>query len=467
MPRETQAQRIARIQEENARLQDELAVAREELGAAQEQLEARAAEPPIEPVGVDRRRRPGRAIASVALIATGAILAPVALVANTADRLLTDTDFFVQTLQPIVEDDAVQQLIISEVSDVIRTQSDVDRIVSDLFDGLDRLDLPPRAVDALRLLEGPAVQGVDALIERVVTSVVTSDAFVDVISESLRISHAQAIAALSGQGEVLVIGPSGEVGIALSPILDRVRTALTDAGLPFAQAIPDTDRVIVVAESSQLAQLVWMYQLAVGVGPWLQWVVLALFAGGVIAARRRSRALIGAGLAFAAASGVLGAALAVGRAFSLTATSGRPIGSAVGVIYDTAVVSLATAAVVGVLIGLGVALVAYLGGPTRGGRAVRTLADAGADSLREAGEHRGVTTGRFGELVFRARLGIRVAVGLIAAVILMFVRPLSPAIVVWTLVLALLVVAVARILERPPVVVSDAAEEPDPAEVTT
>ncbi len=96
-----------------------------------------------------------------------------------------------------------------------------------------------------------------------------------------------------------------------------------------------------------------------------------------------------------------------------------------------------------------VALVAYLAGPFRSSRALRGLADAAADALREAGERHGLTTGRFGVLVHRARLGIRVAVGVAAAAIIVFVRPLTPTIVVWTLVIALLAVLLARILERP------------------
>ena len=158
MPRETQAQRIARIDEENARLREELEAARNALEArAEADLAAAAPATPVAPPPARRSRGGGRAFGSVVLIVIGALLAPVAIIANTAEKLLTDTDFFVQTLQPIVEDDAVQQLIITEVSDLIREQSDIETVVADLFAGLDELDLPPRAIAALQLLEGPAV----------------------------------------------------------------------------------------------------------------------------------------------------------------------------------------------------------------------------------------------------------------------------------------------------------------------
>lgn len=439
MPRETQAQRIARVEEENARLRDELDAAR----GALETRAAAAAPPPRRGAGV------ARSIASVALLAIGAILAPVALVAGTADKLLTDTDFFVSTLQPIVDDDAVQEFLIDQVTETIRTQADLDRLVADLFAGLDALELPPRAIAALRLLERPAADGLGSLVERVVTRVVTSEQFQGVIAESLRISHAQLVAALSGRGDTLTISPGGEVGIALAPILDRVRTALGDAGLPFASLIPQSDRVIVVAQSTQIAQLVWLYGLAVAVGPWLQWVVVALFAGGVLVARRWATAIIGVGVALAVAAGALGAAIGAGRALSLSATAATLPADAMGGIYDALVASILASVTAAVVVGVAVALVAYLAGPYRSSRALRGFADAGADALRASAERHGLSTGRFGEWMLRARLAIRVAVGIVAAAIVLFVRPLTPAVIGWTLVLALLVVAVARILERP------------------
>lgn len=431
MPRETQAQRIARVEAENARLREELDVARDAI--------------PRHPRG----RQRGRTVASVALIALAAILAPVALVANTTQRLLTDSDFFVQTLEPIVDDAAVQRLVIDRTTAAIREQAGLDQLVADLFAGLDQLDLPPKAASALQLLQGPATDGVGALVERVVTRVVTSDAFSDVIAQSLRISHEQLVAALGGRGEVLQIGTGGEVGIALEPILARVRSALGDAGIPLASLIPPTDAVIVVARSAQLAQLVWLYQLAVAVGPWLQWVVVALLLGGVLVARGWATATLGAGIALAVAAAVLGAGIAAGRVLGLGATAGTLPADAFGAIYGALVASVVNSVAAAVVVGLCVALVAFLAGPYRASRALRGLADAAADALRAAGERHGVTTGRVGVLLRRARLGIRVAVGVGAAAVILFVRPLSPAVVIWTLVVSLLVVVLARILERP------------------
>lgn len=444
MPRETQAQRAARLEAENLRLQEELRATRDALEAV----------PPR------RRGGAGRALASAALIVIGALLAPVALVAGTSQRLLTDSDYFVDTLAPLVNEEAVQRLIIAETTDAIRTRAGLDALVSRAFDGLDGLGLPSRAVDALRLLEGPAAEGVGAVVERAVTRVVTSEHFTEIIRESLRLTHGQLVAALSGNSSTVTIGADGTVGVALGPIVDRVRTMLSDAGFPLARLIPSTDAVIVVAQSAELAQLAWVYRVAVAVGPWLQWVVVILWVGAVLVARRRSPAFIGVGIALALAAGALGAAIASGRVLSLGATSGTLPADAVGVVYDSLTEAISASVVAAVVVGLSLALVAWLAGPSRTSVALRRVVDDAADGIRVAAERRGLGTGRVGELLRRGRLALRVAVALVAAVIVLFVRPLTPATVIWTLVIALLVIVIARVLERP---VAAEGAAPDPA----
>jgi hypothetical protein len=51
-------------------------------------------------------------------------------------------------------------------------------------------------------------------------------------------------------------------------------------------------------------------------------------------------------------------------------------------------------------------------------------------------------------------------VALIAAVIVLFVRPLTPGVVIWTLIGAAVVVAVLELLQRPVVTVPESAVDP-------
>ena len=80
---------------------------------------------------------------------------PVSIVGAWARVQLVDEDAFVATLAPLVDDPAVQDMIIDESMEAINAQVDFQQITSNVFDGIAGLGLPPRAADALKLLEAP------------------------------------------------------------------------------------------------------------------------------------------------------------------------------------------------------------------------------------------------------------------------------------------------------------------------
>jgi len=139
---------------------------------------------PIPPSGGDLTPAPPRqrwrAFVSALLIVIASILVPVSIVSGWARVQLVDEDAFVQTLAPLVDDPAVQQLIIDEAMDAITAQVDFTQLTSDVFDGIADLGLSDRATQALGLLEAPAASGLENLVTTTVTRVVESDAFSDV-----------------------------------------------------------------------------------------------------------------------------------------------------------------------------------------------------------------------------------------------------------------------------------------------
>ena len=68
-----------------------------------------------------------------------------------------------------------------------------------------------------------------------------------------------------------------------------------------ASQIPTIDKTITVAQNSSIPTLQVFYNLAIAAGAWLPWVSIGLLALGVIVARRRSLALIGAACALGVA----------------------------------------------------------------------------------------------------------------------------------------------------------------------
>ena len=82
--------------------------------------------------------------------------------------------------------------------------------------------------------------------------------------------------------------------------------------------------------------------------------------------------------------------------------------------------------------------------------------------VRDSAERHGITTGRTGEWMYTQRALLRAVVAAIAAAVVLFVRPLTPSLIIWTLVLAALVIGLLELLQRPVVTVPESADEETP-----
>ena len=115
-----------------------------------------------------------------------------------------------------------------------------------------------------------------------------------------------------------------------------------------------------------------------------------------------------------------------------------------------------------------VAIVGWLAGPFRLPRRLRAAGGSVANTIRGSAERHRLTTGKAGEWLYRQRVLVRVLVAIGAAAIVLFVRPLSPALVVWTAVIAIVVIALLEVLQRPPAAaVAEQAAAKDRAVVAT
>ncbi|WP_104166038.1 hypothetical protein [Cryobacterium sp. N22] len=424
------AAEIARLSAENARLRGQLG-----------------------PVAEHRASARWRAFFAALLITIGVLLAPVSVVAYWTKGYVNDTDRFVASLAPLADDPAVQAYLVDEIVTVVNDNVDISGITKDLFDGLANLDLPQTAKDALGLLEQPATQGVQSLIRSAATNIVASDAFAQLWEQALRTSQTQVIAALEGDtSTALVISDTGELGIQLGPIIEEVKKELVNRGFALAQNIPEVDRTIVVAQSDSLVQARTGYQLLNVLGFILPLVSLGLIVLGVLVAKRRSRTMIWAGVALALSMALLAAGIAVGRILFISALSPTYLPNNVAqALYDAVVPFINTTALSVGLVGFTVAVVAYLAGPFRGSTIVRRATIGTAARLRAAATNAGVTTGRFGDFLYHYRRLAHVLIGLAAAAVAIFWRPLAVPVIIWTAVLALIAVLLVELLQRPPV----------------
>ncbi|HEU4755514.1 MAG TPA: hypothetical protein VFS72_02540 [Agromyces sp.] len=399
------------------------------------------------------KRHRGRTIAAVALVVVGLLLAPVALVSAWARLQLVDTDRFVATFAPLAEDPDVQAFIAAEVTTAIDNEVDIPSLTKDVFDGIRSLDLPPRAEDALGLLEGPAAEGITRLVATAVDRIVASDAFAEIWAAALRASHRQFTAALQGDPDAaLAIGPNGTLSIQLGPVIEAVKQRLEDQGISIASAIPVIDRSVVIATSDSLTLVQTVYALAVGVGTWLPFVVLLLLAAGVLVAKRRSAALVWTAGGLALTMLLTLAGFGTARLFFVGTVSPSimPAAAAESIYGGLTDLMVSTVAAF-IVLAIAVALIAWLSGPWRPARAVRGFSDDAFGAVRRSAEEHGITTGRFGEGLHRYRVAVFAAIAVIASLVLLASRPLSVSTVVWTVVIALIAVLLVELLARPDV----------------
>ncbi|GGF35861.1 hypothetical protein [Subtercola lobariae] len=393
----------------------------------------------------------GWTVLATALILIGTLLAPVAIVANWAKLQLADTTTFVDTFAPLAKDPAVQSYVTTEVVAAIDNHIDIDKLTSDVFDSIAGLGLGPAATTALNSFKGVAANGIRSVMTNAVSAFVQSDAFAEVWRQALTTSHNQLIAAMQNDpNAALTINGNGEVGIALGPIIDQVKQVLVSKGVTFAANIPEINQTIVIAQSDSVVQAQLGYNLAIAVGAWLPWIALLFLVAGVLVARRRSLALIWAAVALALAMFLTVAGVGVGHLIFIGAVSPAYIPSDVADTLYTHILALVSSSATSIaILAIVIAVVAWLAGPYRFPRAARALAGSGAAWLRGAAAHRGFTTGRFGEWVYKLRYAIRAAVAVIGAAIILLTRPITPAGTFWTLFGAVIVLIVVELVQRP------------------
>jgi hypothetical protein len=389
-------------------------------------------------------------------------------VASWAKVQLTDTDTFVATYAPLAKDPAVQAYITNQVVDVINQQVNVNQLTSDVIDGITSLGTGPAATKALEALKGPAAQGIQSLIHTTVNNFVTSNAFADVFASALKLSHSQLVATMQNNPKAAIaIGSDGSIGIQLGPIMDQVKANLVSKGITFASQIPTIDRTITVTKSDAIPTVQLAYNVALVAGAWLPWVAIAFLAAGVLVARRRAVALIWAAIALALSMIVVAVAFAVGRIVFIASTSPSVLPSGVArTLFDTVVAAMQETTVAVLVLAIVVAVVGWFAGPFEVPRKLRGFYVAGATRLRSTAEEHGITTGRFGEWLYAQRVLLRVLVAVIASAIVLFVRPITTSLTIWTLVIAVLVIAVLELLQRPVAIVPKEADEDTPVVMT-
>ena len=422
---------------------------RARIAELESQLAAAGPPPPAEVE--EHRHVRGLSVVSGILVVLAVVLAPLSVTSVWANRVISDTDQYVKTVEPLVHDPAVQAVLTDEVTTAVLDNIDVEGVTKEALTALAKQRGVSADVSAvIPGLQAALVNGVNGFVHDQVAKFIASDQFAQVWDQVNRAAHAQMVRLLSGEQGGAVTAQGDTVTLNLGPIIAQVKAALVNQGFSLADKIPTVNKTFVLVQSSSVTHAQGAYKLLEKLGVWLPIIALALLIGGVALARDRRRALLLGGLGLAAAMILLGGALAVARTWYVNETPGNVLTpDAAGSVFDTLVRFLRSSLrAVGVL-GLVLAFAAFISGPSTAAVGTRRGFTQGIGSLRGSAEAAGWQTGRVGTWTYTHRRALRLTAAVLGGVVLMFWNQPTAGVVVGVALVVLLVLAVIEFVGRP------------------
>jgi hypothetical protein len=407
-----------------------------------------------EPSGTETARRgraAGRATASAILLTLACVLAPLSVTAVWASAELSDTDQYVETVAPLADDPAVRSAVANQVTAAVLDSLEVEELATQLVDTLAAQEnVPPRVAAALPALAPPISNGVEDFTRTQIGNIMATPQFAQVWEQVNRVAHTQVVRLLEGSQGGAVSAQGDTITLNLAPIIEQVRARLVAQGFTLAENIPVVDRSFVLVQSDTITQAQGLYSLLNTLGAWLSVVALVLFAAGVSLARDRRGALLRGALGVTAAMVVVGAGLAIFRTAYVESTpAGILTPDAAGSVFDALVRFLRTGLRAVAVLGLVVALAAFVAGPSTAAMRTRSFLKGKFGSLRGSAESAGWNPGRAGTWAYAHKRGLQVGVLAAAGLALMFWTRPTVATVVLVALLVLLALAVVEFVAQP------------------
>jgi hypothetical protein len=406
-----------------------------------------------------RRRRIGwRAPLATVLIVIGCLLAPVSVVGVWTANQVSDTNRYIANIEPLIHNPAIQNSITDNITTAITTHLNVAGLTNQAAALLTSKGLP-RVGTLLHTFSGAIASSVAGFIHSTVHKIITSPQFANAWIQVNTVAHQALVKTLSGQASSISVS-NDRVVLDLAPFINIVKQALVKRGFTLVNSLPPIHPTIALFSAKSLVQAQSLYRLINDLKIVLPILSLLLIALGVYLNRNHRRALIGAGLGFAASMLVLGALLLVARGAYLNSVPSNVLSSdAAAAAFDTLVRFIKEALRVLLLVGLIVAVAAFLTGPSVTAVRTRAAFSNGLGWIRSSGEHHGLSTGPLGRWTYAHKTVLRVcAVGLAALIFVFWGRP-TVGVVIGIVVVLLVVLGLIELIGRPPAGV-EVAEQP-------
>ena len=430
------------------------APASEDPGAGQrpepEAARAGVAEPRGRPQQARRHRFSWRTPVAALLIGVGCVLAPISVVAVWTANQVSDTSRYVANVAPLIKDPAIQNALTSKLTSEIVTKIDVKGLTDQAAAELSQKGFT-RIGSLLQGVSGPLASGVQGFVHSSIHKIITGPRMANAWTQVNRVASQQLIAVLSGRGgRNGALGVSnGQVTLDLAPLEAVAKHDLVARGLTIAGKIPIVHATFALFPSKNLAKAQKAYRLINDLKIVLPIVTLVLLGAGVAAARRHRRALIGAGLGFAASMLVLGASLAIARVIYLNSVPASASADAAAAAFDILVRFIKTALRTLLVVGLIVAVGAFFTGPSAAAMRTRSAFSSSLGRLRRSGES--AACPRPGRAwTYANRHALRIGAVALAAVIFVFWGQPTAAVTIVIAVLLLVVLGLIELIGRPP-----------------
>src|SRR6266568_4365806 len=348
-----------------------------------------------------RRRIGWRAPVATILIVLDCVLAPVAVLGVWSANQVSDTSRYIANIEPLIHDPAVQNALTDKVTNEITSHLNVTGLTNQAATLL--TDKGLNRVGTLLQSFGPSIaSAVNGFIHDQVSKIVTSPQFANTWIQVNNVAHQAVVKALSGQGNGTVKISNGQVVIDLGPFINIVKQSLVARGFTVINSLPAINPTLPLFSARELTKAQSAYRLINDLKIVLPILSLLLIGLGVYLARSHRRALIGAGLGFAASMLVLGAGAA------------------------------------------------FLTGPSTTATSIRKALKSGMEWIRQRGEHAGVTTGPVGTWTYAHRKGLRIGTVALAALIFVFWGRPTALVVILIAILLLVVLGLIELIGRPP-----------------
>jgi hypothetical protein len=357
------------------------------------------------------------------LVIIGCVLAPLSVLGVWIRNTMLDTDQYVSTVGPLIDNSDVQQALANRITTAVVEGSGVESKIAD--------SLPPQAS-----FVAPAVaDSLERVVHKTALKLVQSDQMETLWDTVNRRAHTQVVALLEGETKFdNVTTSNGDVVVHLGPLVGKVRAALENRGID-AFDEGNATRVnsqIVLIKSDTLESAQSITDLLQKLAYILPILTLLVFAAAIGLSGNRRRTILRSALGLALGMGLLLVVLNVGRHFYLSALPATVNESAAAAVYDQVLsflrLSLRTAFVVALII----AFAAWISGPGRSATRFRNGV-TGLARRQETGE----APSAFAVFVARHKTALRITVIGIALTILVVLNAPTPT---GVLILAILVV---------------------------